>query len=123
MDNLKLIGLIKENKDNKDIICIPMNIIINKINYIKNIYEIKKEEIGKEIQILNNGYITKDDRFIKKNDKIEKEIKVIINGEIKENILNYKFKKEGKYKIYYISDNILYFFEYVIHQRLEIFYH
>jgi len=93
MDNLKLIGLIKENKDNKDIICIPMNIIIYKINYIKCIYEIKKEEIGKEIQILNNGYYW--DKFIKKNEEIEKEIKVIINGEIKENIFKYKFKKEG----------------------------
>ena len=91
MDNLKLIGLIKENKDNKDIICIPMNIIINKINYIKCIYEIKKEEIGKEIQILNNGYYW--DKFIKKNDEIEKEIKVIINGEIKENIFKYKFHR------------------------------
>ena len=35
---------------------IDMKIIINfyKINYIKCIYEIKKEDIGKDIQILNN---------------------------------------------------------------------
>ena len=66
-----------------------MNIIINKINFIKCKYEIKKEDIGKEIQIINNknydGYII--------NNVIEKEIKVIIDGEIKSNILKYKFDK------------------------------
>ena len=31
-----------------------MNIIINKINYIKCIYEIKKEDKGKEVQIINS---------------------------------------------------------------------
>ena len=37
-NNLKLIGIIKE-KEEKTMI-IPMNIIINKINFIKCVYEI-----------------------------------------------------------------------------------
>ena len=94
-DNLKLIGIINEN--NK----LSMNKILNKINYMKGIYEIKKEDIGKDIQIINN----KNDYY--KNEEILKKIKLIIEGEIKNNILTYKFKKEGLYKIYIISDNIL----------------
>ena len=90
-DNLKLIGIINEN--NK----LSMNKILNKINYMKGIYEIKKEDIGKDIQIINNY----------KNEEILKKIKLIIEGEIKNNILTYKFKKEGLYQIYIISDNIL----------------
>ena len=46
-ENNKLRGIIKENEINNDKIYIPMNKIINKINYIKCIYEIKKEDIGK----------------------------------------------------------------------------
>ena len=93
-DNLKLIGIINEN--NK----LSMNKILNKINYMKGIYEIKKEDIGKDIQIINN----KNDYY--KNEEILKKIKLIREGEIKNNILTYKFKKEGLYKIYIISDNI-----------------
>ena len=58
-----------------------MNIIINNINYIKCKYEIKKEDVGNEIQIINN----KDDY-----DNIINKEKVIIDGEIKSNILKYK---------------------------------
>ena len=46
-ENMKLIRIIKENEINNDTKYIPMNKIINKINYIKGIYEIKKEDIGK----------------------------------------------------------------------------
>jgi len=46
-ENMKLIRIIKENEINNDTKYIPMNKIINKINYIKCIYEIKKEDIGK----------------------------------------------------------------------------
>ena len=98
-DNYKLIGMI--NGNNNKIEFIPMNIIINNINFIKCIYEIKKEDIGKEIQILNNK-----DGF-GENEEIEKEIKVIIDGEIKSNIFKYKFNKEGFYIIYLISYNLL----------------
>ena len=70
-DNLKLIGIINEN--NK----LSMNKILNKINYMKGIYEIKNE------------------------------IEVLINGEIKSCFFKYKFNKEGKYIIYYLSKNYL----------------
>ena len=102
-DNQKLIGIIKENNDHNIIEFIPMNIIINKINFIKCKYEIKKDDLGKDIQIINN----KDWIGIIINDEIEKEIKVIINGEIKSNILKYKFNKEGIYVIYLITYNLL----------------
>ena len=83
-----------------------MNIIINNINYIKCKYEIKKEDIGNELQIINNRdyYDYYNDTI---NKEIEKEIKVIIDGEILSNILKYKFNKEGIYIIYLISYNLL----------------
>ena len=46
-DNMKLIGLIKE------INMIPMNIIINKISFFRCIYNIKNEDVDKDIQIIN----------------------------------------------------------------------
>jgi len=81
-----------------------MNKIINKINYIIGIIEIKKKDIGKEIKILNNEgeYFFEGKENVKKKEKI----KIIINGEIKSNIFKYKFKKEGEYKIYYISEEL-----------------
>jgi surface protein len=100
-DNMKLIGIIKEKEEKINII--PMNIIINKINFIKGIYEIKKDDIGKDIQLINS----KDDLGNIKNEEIEKNIKIIINGEIESNILKYKFNKEGDYIIYFISYNEL----------------
>ena len=105
-NNLKVIGLHKgciygKNK-NKINIGIPIYIIINIIigskNSIKCIYEIKN--INVEIQILNNGYIDDDKGFIVKNEEIRDKIEIIINGEIKSNIMKYKFDKEGNYIIY-----------------------
>ena len=98
---MKLIGIIKEKEEKINII--PMNIIINKINFIKGIYEIKKDDVGKDIQLINS----KDDLGNIKNEEIEKNIKIIINGEIESNILKYKFNKEGDYIIYFISYNEL----------------
>ena len=101
-NNLKLIGIIQENE--VEINIIQMNNIINKINFIKCLYEIKKEDIGKDIQILNNkGKFN----YEIKNEEIEREIKVIINGEIKSNIFTYKFTKEGDYIFYLICYNDL----------------
>ena len=37
-----------------------MNIIVNKINFIKCIYDIKKEDIFKDIQIINNSFYLED---------------------------------------------------------------
>ena len=99
-NNLKIIGITQKN-------IVKINKLINQINFIKGIYEIKKYDLGKETQILNNG-IDFNEKFILVNDGIEKKIKIIINGEIKTNILKYKFKNEGIYIIYYIVNNILY---------------
>ena len=101
-DNMKLIGMIKEKNDK--IIIIPLNIIINKINFIKCVYEIKKDDINKEIQIINNKY-KNDDKI--RNEEIQNKVKIIINGEIESNILKYKFNIEGDYIIYLISYNDL----------------
>ena len=97
-DNMKLIGIIKE-KDERMII-IPMNTIINKINFIKCVYEIENDDIGKDIQIIN--YMDKN-VYELKNEEIQKQVKIIIFGEIESNILKYKFNKEGEYIIYLIS--------------------
>ena len=99
---MKLIGIIKEKNDK--IIIIPLNIIINKINFIKCVYEIKKDDINKEIQIINNKG-EYDDKI--QNAEIQNKVKIIINGEIESNILKYKFNKEGDYIIYLISYNDL----------------
>ena len=102
-EKYKLIGIIKKCSNKKEMEVIPMNIIMNKINYIKCIYEIKKEDIGKNIQIINNEAYFNEEI----NEEIEKEIMIIIDGEIKSNILEYKFNKEGKYIIYLIIVNFL----------------
>ena len=102
-ENLKLIGIIKENEDKKETEIIPMNIIINKINYIKCKYYIKKNDLRKNIQIMNN-YDFDYDCFIEER---QKEINVIINGKIKSNIFTYIFHKEGIYTIYLICHNLL----------------
>ena len=48
---MKFLGIVKEYKNE---IVISMNIIINKINFIKYIYGIKNDNIDKGIQIINN---------------------------------------------------------------------
>ena len=77
-DNCKLIGLKKENKE-----IITMNIITNKINFIKCIYNINNEDKDEYIQIINN----KNKNSFNKNPEIENEIKIMIDGEIKSNTL------------------------------------
>ena len=94
-ENYKLMGLMNNNE------IIPMNIIINIINFIKCKYKIKKEDIGKDIQIINNKNLKGE------NEEIKREIKIIIDGETKSNILTYKFDKEGSYIFYIISNNII----------------
>ena len=69
-DNLKLIGLIIGNLYQSIIM------IINKINYIKGIYEIKKDYIGKNIQIINN----QNNKAKIINEEILRKIKIIIEG-------------------------------------------
>ena len=97
LGNRKLIGLHKagyskdKNKDNKKNIGIPINLILDKIdemNYIICTYEINKENIGKEIQIISET-----------NKKIKGKLSLMINGENKLNIFKLKFDKEGKFNI------------------------
>ena len=95
-ENNKCIGLIYNNE------IIPMNLFIDKINFIKCVYDIKTEDIGKEIQIINN--INSYDKIV--ND-LDKEIKVIINGEIKLNILKHIFENKGKHIVYLMYNNNL----------------
>ena len=117
-DNLKLIGLIKVYNNNlNEIEFIPMDIIINEINFIKCKYEIKEKDIVNKIQIINNEH--ESNHYT--NDEIKKNIQIIINGEIKSIInsepnkdyLKYKFTKTGIYNIYFISRNYLYNMSYM----------
>ena len=110
----KLIGIIiKNNNKNKEIEFIPMNKIINEINFIKCTYEIRKENLGKEIQLINNK---NPDNNIS-NREIEKKMQIIFNGEIKpvfnrEKNINYlsftSTKVEtGTYILYSMNENYL----------------
>ena len=97
IDNKKIIGLHKVGNNDNENIGIPINLIINKINFIKCVYDIRKEDIGKEITIINDEYYIYNK--LRKNNEIKNKIKIMLNGEeIKS--LTYKFYKEGKYIIY-----------------------
>ena len=67
-NNLKVIGLYRgKYQENQNVsLCVPVDLIINKINFIKCTYSINEENIGKEIQILNNGYYDEFELFPKK---------------------------------------------------------
>ena len=95
-ENNKCLGLIYNNE------IIPMNLIIDKINFIKCVYDIQKEDIGKEIQIIDNI-----NSYNQIANNLDKEIKVIINGEIKLNILKHIFENKGKHIVYLIHNNNL----------------
>jgi len=73
------------------------------IKSIKCIYRIKKEDINKDIQIINNGYYNYKNEFIECNKEIKNKIKIMIDGEIKLDIIKYKFNKEGEYTIYILE--------------------
>jgi len=64
-------------------------------------------KLKKKILIRKYKYLNNQDDLGGINKKIKKQIKVIIDGEIKSNILKYKFVEEGIYIIYLISDNLL----------------
>jgi hypothetical protein len=51
-----------------------MNLIINKINFIKCIYKIEKKDIGKEIIIINDEYYFFNKNY--KNKEIKNNIKI-----------------------------------------------
>ena len=100
-DNSKLIGIIKENEFD-EIEFIPMNIIINNINYIKCIYEITKDDLGKIILILSDELVCGDS-----NEEILKKLNVISNKEIFSYDFTYKFNKEGLYIFYFTSNHLI----------------
>ena len=100
-DNSKLIGIIKENEFD-EIEFIPMNIIINNINYIKCIYEITKDDLGKIILILSDELVCGDS-----NEEILKKLIVISNKEIFSYDFTYKFNKEGLYIFYFTSNHLI----------------
>ena len=109
-NDLKLMGLIKDNNNSNEIEIIPINKIVNNINFIKCTYLIDKIDLGKATQIINNKG---KENYI--NTEIERKMKVIINGEIQPVInreknldyLTYIFVNDGKYTFYFISDSCL----------------
>ena len=109
-NDLKLMGLIKDNNNSNEIEIIPINKIVNNINFIKCTYLIDKIDLGKATQIINNKG---EENYI--NTEIEEKMKVIINGEIQPVInrekesdyLTYIFVNDGKYTFYFISDSDL----------------
>ena len=94
-ENKKLLGIIK-NKNKIEII--PINFIINEINFIKCIYEIKSRYVNYQIRIINSKVLYNNGR---------ESIKLIINGEIISINSTYNFKKEGDYSIYISANNSL----------------
>ena len=123
LNNRKLIGLHKgsykiNNNKEKINIGIPIHLILDKINYIICTYNITQYDIGKDIQIINNGYhklsyyesrsrFIYQSSFYKINKEIKKKMKFIINGQYITNCLKYKFDKEGIYNVYCIIDDTL----------------
>ena len=98
------------NNNSNEIEIIPINKIVNNINFIKCTYLIDKIDLGKATQIINNKG---EENYI--NTEIEGKMKVIINGEIQPVInrekesdyLTYIFVNDGKYTFYFISDSCL----------------
>ena len=79
-----------------------MNIIINNINYIKCIYEITKDDLGKIILILSDELVCGDS-----NEETLKKLNVISNKEIFSYDFTYKFNKEGLYIFYFTSNHLI----------------
>ena len=106
-DNMKIIGIHKEhieNSENKINIGISFNYIMNKINYIKCLYDISIYDIHKDINLINNKiykYIYNDTDY-KINEEIENKMKINIDGKIIPIKFKNKFNKIGKYTIYFI---------------------
>ena len=111
--NRKLIGLHKgclKNKENnnkeKINLGIPICLILEKINYIICTYNITQSDVGKDVQILNNGH-NEFGSFIVCNKEIKEKIKLVVDGKYITNCLKYKFDKEGIYNVYCIIDDKL----------------
>ena len=86
---------------NQIIKLIPKSSQLNNKNVIKCVYDIKKEDVDKDIQVFDN------------KNKIEKNIKSISilredEKKIEVKVGKYRFEKEGKYIIFYSLDNLAY---------------
>ena len=107
-DNMRIVGIhkgTKGNNKNKINIGISFNYIMNKINFIKCIYNIK--DIKEDIKLINNK-ILKDNVDIvfnkyEINEEIENKMKININGKISSILFKTKFNKIGNHAIYFIS--------------------
>ena len=91
-NNIKVIGIHKGfNKKENINLGIFINKIIQRINFIKCVYDIKESDVGKEIQIINN----KNKKGEKKNNEIEN-LEIYLNGIKKDFTLKYQFHVKGK---------------------------
>ena len=121
LENKKVVGIHKQDSFNVNsykgtLLKYPLNDFIKKYNENKIIAEItiNKDDINKEIQIINSyeNYLRKYP-FLKINDEykneneIKENIEIKINGKIIEFTYKYKFKEEGKYEIDYLFKNNL----------------
>ena len=125
LENNKVIGIHKEGSFNFNfnkgtLLNYPLNDFIQKNKKNKNsniiIGEIKinANDVNKDVKIINSyeNYMKENsNNKLKEEYKNEKEIKENIEIKINEKIIeftyNYKFKKEGKYKIEYLFKNNL----------------
>ena len=127
LENNKVIGIHKQGSNNYNkgtLLKYPLNDIIKKYNksnknennIIIGEININKDDINKEIPIINSyeNHIIEcpfdkvEDEYNYKNEKeIKENIEIKINEKIIEFAYNYKFKKEGKYKIEYLFKNNL----------------
>ena len=99
INNTKVIGIHKGFSNKEKInLGIFINKIIQSINYIKCVYDIKESNVGKEIQIINNiDYFGK-----KKNNEIEK-LEIYSNGIKQDLTLKYEFFEKGKKSLIIMS--------------------
>lgn len=113
LNTRKVIGLHKgayksndmNDENNKKNLGIKMKDIVHKIQFIKCKYNIKSDDVGKEIQIINNGKKDMLGTFVEVNKEIKDKIKVIIEGKKKSGILKYIFNREGIYIVYILVDD------------------
>ena len=124
IENNKVIGIHKQSSHNYNkgtLLKYPLNDIIKKYsqNKLNNIIigeiNINKDDINKEIQIINSfeNFKSKyqnmefeDEDKCKNEKEIKENIEIKINGKKIEFTYNYKFEKEGKYQIEYLFKNI-----------------
>ena len=109
-DNMKIIGLHKGtigiygDIGKKTNIGIPFNYIINKINFIKCIYNVTDTQ--NEICLINNRIYNNDNTY-EINKEIESKMKININGKINPIIFKTKINKTGKISFYFTSNETI----------------